>query len=154
LYDPRTLDLAYDLTLTPKPGTRLARDIAAINPATSLFAALPGNEPAAQALVRFTVPADFRPPLDRAEKALKESPPDLRPLSKTATAKVVTALLPTLRAGEADAAVVLRGPRDGRYTLVAGLRLSEAREVESAAREAVQGLPQEWRGLVKPDARA
>jgi hypothetical protein len=137
------LDLSYDLTLTPKPGSELARLAAAVPKPTSLFNALLGDA-AARWQMRFTIPEDLRKGwVPKLETGLKELPQGV-PVWGALAAQAGNALLPTLREGNIDFAAGLRGPGNGeRYAIVAGLRLKDGTAVGASFRAAVQGLPKD-----------
>src|SRR5205814_343011 len=59
-FDRNRLNLTYELTVTPKPGSELGRMVGSIRPTTSLFPQMFGADTAARAVVRVTIPDDLR----------------------------------------------------------------------------------------------
>jgi hypothetical protein len=152
-FDRPRLDFSYDLTLTPKPGSDLARTVAAVVPAKSQFGPLLGADPAARWQVRLTLPEDLRKVVVTKLEALFQNVPDNAPTWAALALSALKKGLPTIRDGEIDIALGLRGPHKAEcYVAVAGLRIKDATGVERAVRDAVKEMPKEAQGMIKLDA--
>jgi hypothetical protein len=132
--------LALQLTFSGKSGSELRQKIAALGKQTSLFAGVAGSGTAARVLVHFTLPANVRealgPLVDNAVKELPQKEQD--PTKREMIERTLKALAPSVKAGEMDALVGLRGPSvNGRYTLVTGLKLRDTAEVDKVVRDIV-----------------
>ncbi|HEX4588707.1 MAG TPA: hypothetical protein VH120_02180 [Gemmataceae bacterium] len=152
-FDRKHLNLGMDLTLTAQPGSELEKLTRAVRHSTSLFPQIFGPETAGRAMIRTTIPEDLRkliiPQIEMGFGRL----PDEVPVWGKFTAKIGEAVLPTLKEGEIDLAVGLRGPYDGAgYGLFGGLRLKDAAALEKAFRTAVQELPKEARAMFVLDS--
>jgi hypothetical protein len=91
------------------------------------------------------------PVVDEAIKGVIEKAHD--DTHKQMAEKLLRVLAPSLKAGEIDATLDLRGPSANKhYTLVGGIKLKNGEEVEKTLKELVTNLPQEVRDLVKIDA--
>ena len=67
--------------------------------------------------------------------------------------RLFKALSPTLKTGEFDLAFDMRGPsQGGRYSLVAGQKITDGPAVEKALRDAIRDLPEAERNKVRLDA--
>jgi hypothetical protein len=145
--------LNFEATLTAKTGSELSKLVGALKPSTSLFPQMVGNDLAARALLRGTLPEDIRKVIVSTLETGLAMAPQGDPVWGPFAAKIGESMLPTLRVGEIDLAGGLRGPgKNDRYGIVAGLRLKDATGVEKAFREAVNALPNDARGLFKLDA--
>jgi hypothetical protein len=152
-FDRKHLNLGMDLTLTAQPGSELEKLTRAVRRSTSLFPQFFGPETAARALIRTSIPEDMRkliiPQIEMGFGRL----PDEVPVWGKFTAKIGEAVLPTLKEGELDLALGLRGPYDGAsYGLFGGFRLKDAAAVEKAFRTAVRELPKDARDMFVLDA--
>lgn len=147
-------EVSAELYLTGKPGTDLAKSIAGLGQVNSLFAGLISKDSAANGVFHGTVPASLQKVFNEAfdhefRQALeKEQDKAKRELAE----KVFKALEPTLKAGELDAAVDLRGPAANKlHTLVAGLKVKNGAAIEKVIRDVVKDLPEAERALIKLD---
>jgi hypothetical protein len=155
--DRQAHTLAAELSLAGKDGSKLAEEIAALAGTESLFAELAGNDSALSALVHATLPESLRksltPLIDDGIRDALEKEQDAA--KRAVAAKALKALTPTLKAGELDAAVTLRGPdADKHYTFLAAVKLREGQGLEQAALEVLKGLPDADRAKFKFEAEA
>lgn len=153
--DRKNQDLALSVSFDAKPGSKLADDIAALGKRTSLFAGLMGKDSALSFLISYALPERVQkslgPVIDEAVKGVVEKAKD--DTQKQLAEKLLRVLAPSLKAGEIDAAMDLRGPSANKhYTLVGGIKLKNGEEVEKTVKELISNLPQEVRDLVKIDA--
>src|SRR5262249_10618608 len=65
---------------------------------------------------------------------------------------VLKVMAPTLKSGELDLAVAIKGPTKGVYTLVGGFKVKDGNAIEQAAREVIKVLPESDRSKIKLDA--
>jgi hypothetical protein len=154
--DRKANDLSVELSLDGKPGSKLAGTIADLGKTTSLFAGLVGKDSAASVLLTYTLPERLRkalaPVIDEGISNVLEKQAD-QP-HQALVEKMLKVLAPSLKAGEIDAAIDLRGPSAKKhYTLVAGIKLRNGKEVEKTVKEVVKDLPDQIRDAIKLDAQ-
>jgi hypothetical protein len=147
-------DLYLEAALSGKPGTQLAASIAASAASPSLFAGLESPRSAVEVFLHGAVPAKARQQLvksvdEAVHSALdKEQDPNKRALEE----KLYAAILPTLKAGELDAAAELRGPKANKhYAAIAALRLKDGKKLEKVLRQVREQLPESAREKIKLD---
>ncbi len=153
--DRETEDFTISLRIAGKPGSELADCIHELAKVPSLGAALVSDDSALDVVVHLRLPEEVRQSLSS----------EVEELPKKASARahseqqgeiirtLLTALEPTLKAGELDAGLDLRGPSpDGVYTLVAGVRVKDGAGIDKALHQIVKDLPAEARNQIKLDA--
>jgi hypothetical protein len=151
--EPGNAEAVIELALNGKPGTTLAKDIAARKPTTNQFAGLVTKD--AVAGFRAQLPL-FAPEVRKAaviglrglEKLTKsEAPP---PFQKSLD-ELFKGLTRTVESGEFDLAGAMRGPdKDGTFTIVGAVAFDDPRALEKELKELVNGIP-EVKGLVTFD---
>lgn len=148
-------NLFAELSLSGKPNTELANNIAASSGSQSLFAALRSPSSAVEFFVHGAVPEHARQQMvksvdDAVRGALeKQNDPNKRMLAE----KLYAAVLPTLKAGELDAAAELRGPTQNKhYALIVALKVKDGQGVEKVLRELREQVPPPDRDKIKLDA--
>jgi hypothetical protein len=152
--DRKSPDLSLALSLTAKPGTALATDLAGLAQTRSLAAGLIGSDAAIDGLIHVSLPEKLRQPLqpaldDLVKMVLAQEKDAGR---RDAIASVIKAALPTVKAGELDAGFNLRGPNPkGIYTLVTGLKVQEGATIEKTIRELLPKAPPDVRKAIKLD---
>jgi len=137
-FDPMSGDTITELTLVPKTGTPLAKEIAATAPTTNRFAGLVTKDTAGAVLLKAPLFAKELREIGAAifegqDAELKDTkvPEKLKPV----VSEVLKGLARTTKAGNADLAVVLNGPdAAGKFTLVTGVSFSDSAEIEKALR--------------------
>lgn len=146
-------EASLEARLQGRGGTKLASELAALGRATSLFAGRLGD--ALSLGMTLGLPEAVRhalePVIDEAiAKALaSQADPNQRQLAEQA----LKALAPTLKSGELDAGLALRGPdSEGLFTLVVGARLVEGQRLDKVLRDVVAVLPEQDRAKVTLDA--
>ena len=147
-------DLSVDLSFKAKTGSALAKEIESVGKSTSLFANL-GQGAALQVALAASLPEELKKSLGPiVDDMIKEGVEKEKDAEKAKDAKLFgEALAPTLKAGELDAGVALRGPdSSGHYTLVAGLKLKDAKHLESALRTSIAAKDTKEREKVQFDA--
>lgn len=147
---------ANELQLTPKAGSKLAGDVAAVKPAAGRFHQLTAKDSVAG--VWLTLPSVPKPLREKAgpfvteliQLASKDSAgglmqPVLDELSKAVEAAVTS--------GDLDVGYAVGGPnKDGHYTAVAGVGVADPAALEAAVKKVVAALPKEFQDMVKLDA--
>jgi hypothetical protein len=144
-----------DLSLTGKGKSKLATSITDLGKVKSVVAGLVGGDSALSLVHHFALPDELRkalaPVIDEAiKKGLEEEKDKTK---REVAARLARVIEPTLKAGELDLAVDMRGPSAGKlYTLVAGLKLQDGEAIEKALRDTIKDLPPEERAKIKLDA--
>jgi hypothetical protein len=147
-------DLFVELSLSGKPNSELAAQIRAAGASQSSFAGLHSPSSAVEILLHGAIPENARQQLvksvdDAFHSALdKEKDPNKRAVAE----KLYAAILPTLKAGELDAAVDLRGPtKNKHYAALAALKLKDGQKLETVLRDLREDLPRPEREKIKLD---
>jgi hypothetical protein len=153
--DQKKNDLGLSVSFDAKPDTKLASDIADLAKRRSLFAALAGKDSALSFLLSYALPERLQkalgPVVDEGIKTVLEQAQD--DAHKQIAEKLLKVLAPSIKAGEIDAAMDLRGPSANKhYTLVGAIKLKNGEEVEKTLKEIITGLPEQVRDMVKFDA--
>lgn len=136
--DPKADDLSVEVTLTAKDGSALAQTFAGLAGKTSRPAGVVAVEdPAARMTFKGALPDDLKKRLDPViDKLVEEAVNQAKDGDQAAARKAFDALLPTLKAGQADSAVTLAGPDDaGKHTLLAAFAVKEGKKVEKTVKE-------------------
>jgi len=153
--DHATKQLKAEVSLTAKAGSRLAADFEDIGKSASLFGAWVRGENAASFLVHLALPKELRQFIGAAlEDGIKQGLAKEQDQGKREQVMhLMKALEPTLKAGELDAALVVRGPyQDKTYTLITGFRLKDGLKVAKVIRGLLKDLPPTERELIKINA--
>ncbi|MBY0513175.1 MAG: hypothetical protein K2P78_04595 [Gemmataceae bacterium] len=147
--DPRAADLTAELTLTPVPGSELAKQIAARKPTTNKFAGLLTPDTAAGFATRLPF---FAPELQDATVAVLERvqtavAQGTTPAEKESLDELFKGLVRTVKTGEFDLAASFRGPdKAGAFTLVGAIAFEDPAALEKAVRKYVDSLPADDKG--------
>jgi hypothetical protein len=152
--DRKANQLLVEVTFNGKPGSALAKHIAGIQEAQSLFRGLLSDDAALNVAFHFILPEDAREALDPViDEGIRQGMEKEKDKEKRERAeKILKVVLPTLKAGELDMAVSLRGPTDDdHYTLVAGIKVKDGADVQAAIQNLVQELPEKERDRIKLD---
>jgi hypothetical protein len=137
-----------------KPGTDLASRITALGEMRSVFAGLTRPDAALNVLAHVAVPEGLRKPLasvvdEVIEKGLQNEKDENK---RQEAERLLKALAPTIRAGELDTALTMRGPdADKHYTVLLGLKVSQGKQLEKAFRDLARRLPERDRAKIKWD---
>lgn len=133
--DPGTGEVVAEATLTPKPNTELAKQIAARKPAENRFAGL--VTPDAVAGLHYSAPL-FAEELRSGYASLteyqqKELVQNLPAGAKPSVEELFKGQIRAMKAGEGDMVVAVRGPdKDGYFTGVAAMSFDNDRALEKA----------------------
>jgi hypothetical protein len=142
LLDRKTDDISAQLSLTAKPGSPLAKQIAAEGRQTSRFGPL--NAAAVQGALKVAVPEPLRAALSEAidEGFKQEQERQKDAMKKTLAQRIFGVLSPTLKAGELDIFAGFVGPNaEGKYTLAGGIKVKDSPKVEQLVRDLVPIIP-------------
>ncbi len=153
--DRKAGELSAEVSLGAKAGSPLAADIADLGKTKSTVAGIVGANSAMSALFHYALPAKARQALDSVvEEALAKFVKEEKDKARREQGwKLFKALAPTLKSGELDVAVDLRGPvGNGLFTMVGALKLTDGAAVEKALRDAVAAMPAEQRKMIALDA--
>ena len=148
-------DLFGELTLSGKPNSELATNIASAAGTESLFAGLVSPSSAVEFFVHGAMPKSARQQFvktidDNVHSYLeKEKDPNKRGVAE----KLYEAVSPTLKAGELDVALKLRGPSENKhYAVIAALKLKDGKKLEKVLRDVAAQAPRAEREKLKLDA--
>lgn len=148
-----TSGMAAEVTVIPKPGTKLAASIAGVGPLTNRFAGIVPADPAAglALTVPFSIP-DFRDGaldlLKVAAKSKGESPAAIRPVIE----ELIKGIERTVKAGDVDFAIAMLAPKDkGASHVVAAIAFNDPSGLEKSIRTLATTLPAELKDSVKFD---
>ncbi len=157
--DPKTADLKLDIAVEALPKTALAAAIARREPSKNAFAGLVTKDAVQWMLL--SAPLFHEDVQDALVKLLalgekaavaqvaRGAPPEAVTLTETA----FKSLRATLKTGEMDLGLVLRGPnKDGHYTAVGAVHCQETADLEKAIKTALAVAPDEAKKMVKLDA--
>jgi hypothetical protein len=153
--DRKTDEFIFELSLSGVEDSSLAASIKKIGQAKSVFGGLKAKDSAISGLIHMGLPEKIRkamePAIDEAIK--KELEKETDKTKRDEEEKVVKALLPSLKAGELDAAFDFRGPsKDNLYTVVGGLKVKDGKELEKVVRKAAADAPEADKKKIKFDA--
>jgi hypothetical protein len=143
--DQKNQELVAELNLTPRKGSKLAAQFGEFSKTKSAVAGIPAGDPAASMVAHILMPDKIRQALEPViDEAMAKAMENMSDATKREQAeKLFKAVAPTLKAGELDASVVLHGPTgDNLYTVVAGLKVKDGRQIESAFKELVRSIPE------------
>jgi hypothetical protein len=140
--DRKTDDISAQFSLTAKPGSPLAKQIAAEGGRPSRFGPL--TAAAVHGALNVAIPEALRSAFGSAidEGFKKEQERQKDAMKKTLAQRVFDAVSPTLKAGEFDLFAGLIGPNaDGKYTLAGGIKIKDSERVEQLVRDLVPIIP-------------
>jgi hypothetical protein len=152
--DQQKDDLSVSLSLAGKRGTPLAKKFTDLGAAKSIGAGLVGKDSAANMLMHLSLPdrvaKALAPVIDEGLKKVVEDEKDKD--KREAAEKVFKVLAPTLKSGEVDFGVNLRGPSaKGQYAVVGALKIKDGAAVEKTLRDLIPTLPEKERKAIKLD---
>ncbi|MCE9565484.1 MAG: hypothetical protein K8U57_25975 [Planctomycetes bacterium] len=141
-FDPATGDTLTELVVMPKPGTPLAKEIAATKATTNRFAGLVTKDAAGGILLKAPLFAKevqeiVAALLEGGQQEFKQG--DLPQSFAPVVDEIAKGLIRSVKKDELDAGVALLGPdKDGKFTVVAGMSFDNTTELEKAVREAAK----------------
>jgi hypothetical protein len=152
--DRKADDIGAEVTLTAKPETPLAKDLASLSGKPSRFGPLGGA--ALQAALNVAIPTELRASIAAAmDDGFKQSQEREKDATKKSHAqKVYDVVAPTLKAGSIDVSFGFVGPGlPEKYGMFLGVKVQDAPAMEKLFKELVPQIPDEKaRALVKVDA--
>jgi hypothetical protein len=153
--DRRSGDLSASVIVTAKPGSSMAESIANVGKTKSISASLLSPESALSMVVHVALPENLRKGLEPViDEGLSKAHKELRDKDhKAFFGTLVKALVPTIKMGELDAGMSVRGPTaKGLYTIVLGMKVKDGAKIDEAAREMLKKAPMQLQEQVTLDA--
>jgi hypothetical protein len=142
--DDKADEFSVDATLTPQPGSPMAKYISSLAGKTSVPAGIVGTRNAvARGSVKVAMPEDMKKRFsgvvdDAIAGILKKTNDNEREMAK----RVLETLAPTIKAAELDAAVAMVGPdANGKYSLIAAGMVKNGKEIEKLVKDFSQFAP-------------
>ena len=145
------------MSLSGKDGSKLATNLKELGETKSIFGGLFSKDAAVSGLMHATLPESIRKALAPLvdESARKELEKEKDPTKREQAEKFFKAVEPAIKAGELDVAGTMRGPnKQGHYTIVAGVKLKSAKNIENILRDVFNQLPEKDRAEFKLDAES
>ncbi len=147
-------NLTLSASLAGKPDSALAGSIADLAKVAALAPSLIGRHSALSGLVALSLPGKLKgaagPVLDEVEEKVLAGQDN--PAQRDVLEAILGAIKPTLKSGEFDAGLDLRGPNDnGIYTAIAGVKVKDGATIDKTIHKVVTDLPAEVRDLIKLD---
>jgi hypothetical protein len=152
--DRKAEDLSLQISVAGKPNSTLAKAIADLAKVNSLFAGLHQANSAVSATVYSLLPESMRQSvgtkiIDHLKQGLSK---EKNEQIKKHAEDLLEAMSPSIKSGELDVGVDLRGPTETKqYTLVGGIKIKDGAKVEKAARALVGDIPEDKRAAIKLD---
>ena len=154
----KSKELSASLSLTGKQGTELAQSIQKLGKGESRFGGLRGGNVAFRGLTHIVLPEDLSKSFGKLidEGAAEALAKIQEPAKRQQAQQLIDVLLPTLKAGELDSCIQLRGPNaDQKYTVLAGIKVKNGvklgNTVSSLLADALKQMPEPQRSLLKVD---
>ena len=154
--DVPSSDFVVEAAITPKPGTALAKEIAARKPTANLFGGLLTPDTVAGFKTRLPFYNDELKAA--AEKALTEGQTEVKnnagPVGKDLVDELFKGLIRTVKTGEADIVGAVRGPdKNGDFTTVLAVAFDDPAGLEKEFKKLIQkDAPADEQGRFKWDA--
>ncbi len=143
--DPKADDLSLELGLTGKPGTPLAKTLAAMGGRPTRAAGIAGEvaAPVFSGGVKVSVPDGYRPRFEAVvDELMAEAVTQAKENDKAAVKRVLGVLAPTFKAGELDAAAAFGGPdAGGKYAFVAAVAVKDGKAIEQLVKDFAPFVP-------------
>lgn len=152
--DQKAGEVSIDTSFNAKPGTKLAANLKSWE-AKSLFGGALGSDSALNLLVNVAMADDLKKALGPVidEGMVKAIQAQSKDSDKAISEKFLKVLAPTLKAGELDMALTLRGPnKNNKYTVVSGIKVKDGKAIETALRDIVKNLKDEEQKRITLDA--
>ncbi len=156
LLDPATAETSLELGLVGKPGSSLAKDIAARKPTTNKFAGVVGTGTVVGFKTRLPL---FTPELREGVAAafgagLKQGLGTAPPPAKALLTELSDGLVRTIKGGEFDLVGAINGPdKDDHFTAVTAVAFDDTKKLEAEFRKLyTQEAPPQAKELVTLDA--
>jgi hypothetical protein len=154
--DPGTGEVAAEFALTAAPGSPLDKVIAARKPTTNKFAGLLTPDAVAGFKTRLPFFNDEirTASVEGLEELRKAAGNNLPAQPKALVDELLKGAIRTVKTGEFDIAVVMRGPdKNGVFTAVGAIAFEDPSGVEKEAKKLIEAsAPQDFRDALKWDA--
>ena len=140
----KTKQLAVDMTLRPKAGSKWADQLTKLGKRQTLCGGVLTKDAAMNMLVNLDMPPELQGAVGKIiQEMVKQVTSDIKdPTKQRQAVQLMEAIKPSLTANQIDAALSLRGPhRSKQFTLVAGLKLHMGDKLVAALLELVKDLP-------------
>jgi hypothetical protein len=153
--DQKGGEITADFSLSGQPTSKLAKSIADLGNSKSLFAGALGSDAAMSLLINASMSDSLKkaagPVIDEGiEKALRE---EKKEENKVLAEKFLKVLTPTLKSGELDTAITMRGPsKNDKYSMVFGIKIKDGAAVDKTFRDIAKGLKKEEQERIFFDA--
>ena len=144
--DRKEGDLSTSLILTPRPGSHMAGMFSQLGKIKNIGTTMLDSQSAFSYALHVALPEPLRKALDplveeSANMARKQKVPDDQ---KQLAEALLKAVMPTIKMGEIDTGLSVRGPgAKGHYTVIMGLKVKDGTEIESAVKELVKKAPKD-----------
>jgi hypothetical protein len=155
--DRKTQELSVELNIVARPQTPLAASLEALGQESSLFAGMVQAEAAMSLVAHGGLPDSLRKVLGPViDEGIQTNLAKEKDTSKREPAeKILKALAPSLKAGELDIGVSLtKTGANPNYTIMAGIKLKEGRDIDRAVRDLLKNLPEDARKAIKVESEA
>ena len=155
--DRKTQELSVELNILARPQTPLAASLEALGRESSLFAGMLKADAAMSLVARGGLPDGLRKALGPVidEGVQTNLTKEKHAAKREQAEKILKALAPSLKAGELDIGASLAKTSDNpNYTIVAGIKLKEGRDIDHAIRDLLKSLPEDARKAIKVESEA
>lgn len=151
--DSKTETLALSTHLAARSGTKLAKDVSSLGDTTSVLAGATSKTAPMSAGLRLILPAEMKKAVDQLlDDTLKKGLDQLQEHEKEVVEPLARAILPTLKRGETDALLQLRGPgKGGKSCIILGLGIKDGLKLETALKTALKAVPEKSRAGITMD---
>lgn len=136
--DAKTDEISAEVSLTPKPGSPMAKYIAGLGNAKSLPAGIVAAKDAVgRASVKIGIPADMKDDFGKVvDEVYAGALKDVGDQEKEHVERVFKTLSPMVKAGELDAAVAFYGPdAKGHHSVLAAAAIKNGKEIEKLVKD-------------------
>ena len=149
--NPKTKQLAVDMTLRAKAGSKWAAQLAKLGQRQTLCAGVLHKDAAMNMLINLDMPPELQGAVGNViQEMVKQVTSDIKdPTKQRQAVQLMEAIKPSLTANQIDAALSLRGPHKSKqFTLVAGLKLHQGDKLVATLLELIKDLPAKEQKLI------
>jgi hypothetical protein len=147
-------DLSLSFSFGSKPGSGLEKEFSALSKVKSVAPGLAGKDSAMGGFLHLAVPKNLLKALGAlVDEGFEKGLGNLDPGARDLFSPLADAFKPTAKEGKLGLGVSVRGPaKNGKYTVVGSLRLTNGESIEKAIKRIVDKLPEEAKKPIKLDA--
>ena len=139
--DSKTDDLSFEIALTAKDGTPLAKSFSGLTGRTSQAAGIAAaKNPSAQIVTKAGLPEDLKKKLGPAIDGIVKNAID-NSGDREATRRVLEPLAATAKAGNLDFAASFVPAAKGKHSVIAAVQITDAKELEKVLRDFSAAIP-------------